>query len=348
MEKDILVNEKRNMWELISQYRNCIMGFSALAILVFHEYVPFGRLYELQKHIKTFGFVGVDIFFLLSGMGLTYAIKKSKISVFYYRRFRRLIVPVLFVGVANAIVKDWKLSEFICNIIGINFWTSNIYSFLWFIPAIMIFYLLFPLYQKILEKLNDTVAGTVIVVSIWFIISLYLERFFQARNRIDLYGFINRIPIFVIGIMFGNMAQNQKLYINKMKWIMILTINLLGLYFAELTNFQGIRLIVPVSNCFLPNVFMGISLVFILAKFFEQISCFKIGRWIVRCFQILGKISLELYCVQEFVAELLLQNIEFTNNLLRNIFVFFVVLLATLIVYYTEIYFWKLVDKFVQ
>ena len=85
-------------FDLISKYRSAIMGFAALWILFFHvcgtvitaEH-PIAAWIEAR--IKRFGYGGVDIFFLLSGMGLTYAISKSKLYVFYYRRFKRIILP---------------------------------------------------------------------------------------------------------------------------------------------------------------------------------------------------------------------------------------------------------------
>jgi len=121
--------------------------------LIFHEYTPCIGLYDLQTHFKKIGFVGVDIFFLLSGIGLTYSIKKSTIRRFYYKRFRRIIFPFLAVGILRAVVENWGVRKFIGNITGFNFWTVSIYSFLWFIPAIVMFYLIFPLYNHFLKKI---------------------------------------------------------------------------------------------------------------------------------------------------------------------------------------------------
>lgn len=53
------------------------MGFAALWILFFHEWqilsTPGSLWHEIEYFVKRIGFCGVDIFFLLSGMGMVYS-----------------------------------------------------------------------------------------------------------------------------------------------------------------------------------------------------------------------------------------------------------------------------------
>ena len=58
---------------------------------------PFALFYQ------TSGFCGVDIFLLLSGIGLVYAIEKSSIGTFYRRRLERVFVPFVILGVCTAL-----------------------------------------------------------------------------------------------------------------------------------------------------------------------------------------------------------------------------------------------------
>lgn len=85
---------------LINKYRGQIMGFSAICIVFFHLWEcqlspssPLRLLYWLEHCISGMGYFGVDIFFLLSGIGLSYAIGKYGLKEFWLRRFRRLVVP---------------------------------------------------------------------------------------------------------------------------------------------------------------------------------------------------------------------------------------------------------------
>ena len=90
---------------LINKYRGQIMGVSAICIVFFHLWQrllcpdsPLRLLYWLERGISGMGYFGVDIFFLLSGVGLSYAIGKYSLKEFWLRRFRRLVVPVLVVS----------------------------------------------------------------------------------------------------------------------------------------------------------------------------------------------------------------------------------------------------------
>ena len=114
---------------VIGRHRKEIMGFAALYILFFHEYqILFTQgtaIYEFQSYVKNMGFMGVDIFLLLSGIGLTYSIKKTGVGMFYYKRFRRIIFPFVCVGIIRAIVEQWPVDKFFGNITGFNFYTKS-------------------------------------------------------------------------------------------------------------------------------------------------------------------------------------------------------------------------------
>ena len=92
----------KNGLELLSKYRKVIMGFAALWILVFHEWqmlsTPGTTAYEVEWYIKYIGFCGVDIFFVLSGIGMSYALKKERLLRFYYNRIKRVFVPFLVIA----------------------------------------------------------------------------------------------------------------------------------------------------------------------------------------------------------------------------------------------------------
>ena len=142
--------KEQNGLYLISKYRGAIMGAAALWILFFHEWQPiFGDVPYLsfaEKFLKRIGFCGVDIFLLLSGIGLTFSIGKTGVGMFYYKRFKRLAFPFLGMAVLRGILEGWSFSAFWKNVSGVHFYTKSMYSFLWFVTAIATLYLLFPLY----------------------------------------------------------------------------------------------------------------------------------------------------------------------------------------------------------
>ncbi len=343
--------DERSSLELLSLYRGIIMGFAALWIFAFHEWQPiFANIPILgvaENFLKKIGFCGVDIFFFLSGMGLTYSINKSSLPKFYFRRIKRIILPFLAVGSIYLLIGQWDLPKFVANVTGINFYTKYIYSFLWFVPAILTLYIVFPLYYKLFTMQKQPVYFLVDIIMIWLLLSILLRN----TSRGDLYGFTNRIPVFLVGIYLGWLSQSKKVIFTKATWITVLTTFILGLYLSYTANFQRYYLLVPVTNSFLPNLLIAISLPLLMAKFFDitrNIRGLKlIIKPIMKFFTFFGMMSLEFYCLQEGLCSFLAPYIRTVSN--ANIVIDIVFFLATtisaFIMYKVFNAFWKLIDK---
>ena len=194
---------------LISKYRYELMGFAALWIYCNHDWslmfsgVPF--IGFLESFLKRIGFCGVDIFLFLSGMGLYYSYNNRSLFSFYKNRMKRILFPILFTAVIRMILENWTLPEFLRNITGISFFFENIYAFLWFGIAIATLYLLFPVYAFFLSNNNKPVIFTIVFTIIWTLLSAA----FGHIIREDLYGFLNMIPVFVIGACFSACAEKN-------------------------------------------------------------------------------------------------------------------------------------------
>ena len=196
-------NVSQDGFAVLSKYRGAIMGMAALWILFFHEwqklFVDSGTIGEVEKYIQRIGFCGVDIFLFLSGIGLVFAISKGTVASFYYRLLKRVFLPFLIVGILRAVTEKWSFAVFWKNVLCINFYQSNMYSFLWFVPMILTFYVLFPLYYKIFSKASNKLMFTGAVFLLWLMLTLC----FRETLRSDLWGFTNRIPVFLFGIYAG-------------------------------------------------------------------------------------------------------------------------------------------------
>lgn len=344
----------RNGFQLLSRYRGAIMGIAAIWILVFHKWIQltvdpadgsFELINFLEKFIKKIGFCGVDIFLMLSGIGLTFAIKKESLPKFYYRRIRRIILPFLAIAVIRWRLEKWNTQLFLRNISGYNFYTVKIYSFLWFVPAIITLYLLFPLYYKIFSKVKDKIMFTTGTVTLWLLITLIV----RDKMRIDMFGFTNRIPIFVIGILFGYLTQNRKEIVFTIQTYLHLLVTLsLGLYLAYISNFFGYGLIVPVGNCCFPNCLIAVSLPFLIAKVLDVFErrLYLFGKGVVKVLSFFGTFSLEFYCVQEWFAGIMIPKLteKGWSNLKINIAIFLMITAVSWAASVMFKYFWKLVE----
>ncbi len=338
-------------FSLLHRYRGAVMGFAALWILVFHEWLPVFDRYPylalIENFIQRIGFCGVDIFLFLSGIGMVYSIGKSeRVLLFYYKRIKRILFPFLLVAVVRWRFDGWTVSEFLKNISGVHFFRVDIYTFLWFVPMIMIFYLLFPLYYRFFIKSSSKILFTGCILMIWLILSLK----FRTTLRIDMFGFTNRIPVFLIGILAGWSSQNKKVIFDRLTWGFLVLMLLLGLYLSYLTGYLGMYILVPVSDCCVPNILLGCSLSFLIPGMLHWLcekSPLKIIGWgISYILSFYGMFTLEFYCVQEWLGGQIIQRMRDGH---RRIVINFVVLAfttaAAFAIRWLSGYFWMLIER---
>lgn len=339
---------------LISKYRGAIMGFAALLIIFFHEWIRIFdnseiiALYNIEDFIKRTGFCGVDIFLFLSGIGLTFSIKKSNIIGFYYNRLKRIAFPFLAVAILRCCLEKWEITDLLKNISGYNFYTLSIYSFLWFVPAIITLYILFPLYYAVFKKSSNKIIFTIGALGIWLLLSMY----FRDDMRNDLFGFTNRIPIFLVGILAGWFCQNKKIIFTKTIWITLVIMLLLGGYLSYLSNYLGFTLLVPVSNCCIPNFLMSISISFLLAKLLDLLTCTKhisfIGKGLTKVLAFFGTFTLEFYCIQEWLGGKIITELQGkASDLAINLIVIAAVTLSSILLLLIGKGIWKLIDMII-
>ena len=307
--------EHADSFSLLNKYRKPIMGFAALWILFFHEwqpiFLPDSVFAPVENYLQVIGFCGVDIFLMLSGMGLVYSIENNSIGKFYYNRIKRVFFPLLVMALVRKVYEGWSVSETLRNLFGVNFFARNMYSFLWFGTAIIVLYLLFPLYYWIFDKAKNKTEFTLLVITIWLILSILLRD--TLRN--DLYGFTNRIPIFVIGVLIGYKCKHDTIAITRSTWVLLSAILSLGLYLAWLTGFKSMEILVPVSDCCLPNILIAISLPILLAKLIDltvKVPLLKVVTKIIAAvLGFYGAFSMELYCVQEWLCARIYERVEY-------------------------------------
>ena len=83
-------------WKSLSKFRTELMGLACLWVMLHHTAFDWPLVLEPLERFSKYGNLGVDIFLLLSGVGLYYAWSgQPKLSDFYVRRFVRLLVPYL-------------------------------------------------------------------------------------------------------------------------------------------------------------------------------------------------------------------------------------------------------------
>ena len=301
-----------------------LMGFAALWIYMFHVWLPvfggvpvLGRLEALVKYV---GFAGVDLFFFLSGGGLVFAIQKRSLWGFYGRRLERILIPYLILAVCYALVQHWDILLFLSRISGVYFYTKNVYGFLWYIPAILTLYLLFPAYYFAFSRSKRKTIFTFLALALWFVASILLKN----TLREDLYSFTNRIPVFLLGVLCGQKMMEQDDALPRWFPLTMAGALALGVVLAYITNVRKIEILFPRSNAAFPTLFLTLGIAFLVPWFSRRVIRRELPL-LKRFFGFFGSISLAFYCTQELVFGLYQRVFQLHSPILDNIALFAII-----------------------
>lgn len=135
-----------NIRNQISLYRNELMGFSILWIILHHTQFFHMANYDNIDYLIRMGSCGVDIFLFLSSFGLYRSFNQNNnIKKFYLKRILRIFPTFIF------IVFIYKLKEGFATLLSPLTWLNELHSN-WFIPFILLMYAIFPLLFKLQQK----------------------------------------------------------------------------------------------------------------------------------------------------------------------------------------------------
>ena len=247
--------------------KKLLQVLSALLILIFHVWMPLTNAAVSQYILKT-GYIGVDIFFFLAAYSL--ADKKIVYSDFIQNRFTKIYLKFLLFTILAALYQKWSITR-VCKIIfGIEFFVKGGGSFLWFIPAIMIFYLIYPFYLKLNESFRAAFG-----LLAWMVLTTVLEKIFGYTS---IFIFLNRIPVIIAGDWFKR---------NKLPGIVYAFLIPTGIFLLYEFGFK-VKLNAPIAELYYAA---GLPLVIGLA----WLSGFVKGS---KALDILGGCTLELYALQ--------------------------------------------------
>lgn len=290
------------------------MGLASLWIYYYHVFpisliAQFHTPTQAEIYFRNLGFCGVDIFLVLSGVGLYYMLMNRPIKnardylQYFLRRCQRIYVVLVPSTLFIALVDKWTVREFLGKLLGIYQLGINVYAYLWYIPCILIFYIVFPVLFTQFQHYSKKRIGISIFILVWICLSYLLF----GHVREDLYAIINRVPVFVCGMYFGHLSFHNERISGK-----VIIFALLSLAVGICVSYQHTQHVIPeVYPCFgaALNLLIAPQLVVIVAYAIERISKMKwngtfrtFGGWIYKVFSTLGTISLEFYVVQEWIC----------------------------------------------
>ena len=230
-----------------------LRGLSVILVILYHF-----RLENLDFQIIKGGFLGVDIFFVISGFIITKIIiendiQKFSLLNFYERRIKRIIPLFSVVLIISTITLPFIYDNFLVNknvnssiattaaISNFYFWlTSTLYQFaqknnlinlhFWSLAIEIQFYIFFPLlfvFFRKKEKIIQLVAFILFLISYLFVIKIY-----KIHNFFNFYNSGSRIFEFFSGVLIFFYSDYLRNRIKKEfhSYIYILGIIILFLY----------------------------------------------------------------------------------------------------------------------
>lgn len=180
------------MNETISKNRTAIMGIAMISVMLVHQLFFYGNPFVDFFHL--YGLWGVDVFLFVSGFGLVHSLRKNSISTFYKNRCKRLVPACLIVGIFKYVFMLMGFKEHTND--NVVLLITNVY--LWYIYAIIVYYILTPWLYKLLLKFGIWVFVLSCVLSFCFLYIPFGNSPFYLINHI---GWItSRLPVFVLGM----------------------------------------------------------------------------------------------------------------------------------------------------
>ncbi len=346
---------KTKLWrtplDLVSHYRSAIMGAAALFILLYHcwikQNIQLWILPLVEERLLTHGFIGVEMFLFLSGMGLTSSIGKyDHVWQFYGKRVRRMAFPYLFAVLLYTWRRGQGIKEFLLLATGITHMTESIMALLWYVPAAMVLYVLFPLYHRFLIRSKSETVFTFNAIGLWLILTIA----FQDIVRGDLWVFVNRIPVFLLGILAGRMQQTRRMEFTTTHWFGVLIALILGFETTRIAQ-TGRIAIFPGAVYSVEAAMLGIALVFMIGLLCWQMEACtglpgKLMRRATALLKTIGRFSLELYCIHEWIYSEIYRCLDGrVSTMMINMVTILINLLAAWLLLAIENAFWKGFDK---
>lgn len=293
--------EKNLHWGMISTHRQEIMGIACLWVIFHHNTFVWPSALWLVRKVATYGNAGVDMFLFLSGISLFFAYqKKPKLGTFYKRRIVRLIIPYLLLVVPYWIWRDLFLQKgnFLLDVTMLSFPLKGVIT-TWYVGAILVFYLAFPLVHKLYYETDriwgaavsrDTISilAPAVVAAVCFgMMWLFPEPYDHVEIG------LTRTVIFLIGCRAGQWVQEKHPLKPEALWLSGVFLVFYLLVFRTTVKLTGYWIRMSYAA-------LAVVLVLLLTWILSSVSWKPLKRVLVY----FGDRSLELY-----LAHVLLKNV---------------------------------------
>jgi peptidoglycan/LPS O-acetylase OafA/YrhL len=218
-----------------------LKGLAILLVILYHA----GGVLVWQNFLH--GDLGVDIFIILSGIGLALSSREEAVSIFIRRRLIR-IMPAYWVVLTlywlcntHYLQHHYTTANLLLHYVGMHGWFGDSYAMsindsFWFITLILTLYLLFCAVRKFSADL-----GRLLLVGAGFSCAFACVLF--ATHQAGSFGHLGlRVPGFFLGILIGRILREGRIHL-PIEWPLFCA----ALLFAYVPYVPGIIFFTPLA-----------------------------------------------------------------------------------------------------
>lgn len=285
----------------ISRYRGELMGLAMLFVMLFHVWMPRSNpMYGLVRC----GNVGVDMFLLLSGVGLWFSWTKNPSPRHFFKRRLMRLYPAWLVMASLFYIPNYlntpgggyspDVANLVANIlVGWSFWRVDDLTF-WFVPAIMALYLIAPAYMKLIIR-HPAYRWMPALAMVLAVMVQYYPPVHHAVGHLEI--FFSRIPIFLIGINLGSWVKQKRTLEGQAVWLVLAAFVMSLMMCVEFEeSWRGRFPLFIERMVYIP---LTVSIILLL-----DLLLGKTPAFVRRKLAFVGTISLELYLIHiQFVLK---------------------------------------------
>ena len=279
-------------YRALSRCRSELMGIAMLWVMCFHAFdLDLGS--RLLNFVRSAGFGGVDIFILLSAMGLVMSREKkpAEYGAFMLRRARRLLpsyyVVMVPYGIFNVFFHGVPWASLLWNGLLLNYWVHCAGSFNWYICGAMTFYAVTPFFHGRLKAARSREAAA----ALWVCVSLLVCQLLMQEEYWQYTDVFYRFGVFFLGLLLGlYITEDKKLQKEDILfWAAWLCAGIAYLAAALWRmGYEDFFLYLPMCHLFL---FTTVPMCLTLCAAFEHLPL----GWLQKPLRKIGECSLEIY-----------------------------------------------------
>jgi peptidoglycan/LPS O-acetylase OafA/YrhL len=192
----------------------------------------------------------IIIFFIISGFSLTNKYWNDiNIKLYIIQRVKKIIVPYLLWSLFYIII--WPPTRINLNFKQLIFLllSGDDRLPLYFVPPLFLMYLLFPIFIKIIRKLQiDKNKIIVIIILQLFLFYFYFYKGYNFGSYYIFQFFLLGVPSFILGIIFRRkiaiikkISQNHRIFIGISIVLLFIIINFEVIYVSLINNYVTLR-----------------------------------------------------------------------------------------------------------